>query len=134
MISQVSRVLAWETALLKMIEPTKAVATTQTDPSEIEALSVGTSTPLRSVVCLVYDSSRGSTCGHWFGNTGSVLPSITLSAPYFTTSCFTCYFSFAVYRPSGYSCYFDIMYALKYCPTDRIRNFQALKTPQCGIS
>lgn len=43
---KVSRVLAWETALLKMIEPTKAVATTQTDPSEIEALSVGTSTPL----------------------------------------------------------------------------------------
>ncbi|XGW27129.1 hypothetical protein V3C99_007605 [Haemonchus contortus] len=43
---KVSRVLAWETALLKMIEPTKAVATTQTDPSEIEALSVGTSAPI----------------------------------------------------------------------------------------
>ncbi|ETN68942.1 hypothetical protein NECAME_05398 [Necator americanus] len=43
---KVARVLAWETALLKMIEPTKAVATTQTDPSEIEALCVGTSSPL----------------------------------------------------------------------------------------
>ncbi|WKY07279.1 hypothetical protein Q1695_007038 [Nippostrongylus brasiliensis] len=43
---KVSRVLAWETALLKMIEPTKAVATTQTDPSEIEALSVGSNASL----------------------------------------------------------------------------------------
>ncbi|KJH52272.1 hypothetical protein DICVIV_01600 [Dictyocaulus viviparus] len=39
---KISRILAWETALLKMIEPTKAVATTQTDPSEIESLFVGT--------------------------------------------------------------------------------------------
>ncbi|KAK6751843.1 hypothetical protein RB195_003334 [Necator americanus] len=45
---KVARVLAWETALLKMIEPTKTVATTQTDPSEIEALCVGTSSPLTS--------------------------------------------------------------------------------------
>ncbi|EPB65292.1 hypothetical protein ANCCEY_15645, partial [Ancylostoma ceylanicum] len=45
---KVARVLAWETALLKMIEPTKAVATTQTDPSEIEALSVGGGSPLTS--------------------------------------------------------------------------------------
>ncbi|VDK47995.1 unnamed protein product, partial [Cylicostephanus goldi] len=45
---KVARVLSWETALLKMIEPTKAVATTQTDPSEIEALCVGASSPLTS--------------------------------------------------------------------------------------
>ncbi|RCN38154.1 UBA/TS-N domain protein, partial [Ancylostoma caninum] len=45
---KVARVLAWETALLKLIEPTKAVATTQTDPSEIEALSVGGGSPLTS--------------------------------------------------------------------------------------
>ncbi|KAE9417746.1 hypothetical protein Angca_008412, partial [Angiostrongylus cantonensis] len=45
---KVSRVLAWETALLKLIEPTKAVAATQTDPSEIESLSVGTSASLNN--------------------------------------------------------------------------------------
>ncbi|KAJ1356705.1 hypothetical protein KIN20_014444 [Parelaphostrongylus tenuis] len=45
---KVSRVLAWETALLKLIEPTKAVAATQTDPSEIESLSVGTAASLNN--------------------------------------------------------------------------------------